>query len=297
MSTVSPERVADRVPAQPVTVATPGRGRHRDPRLWIAVGWLAVVALVAAAADLLPGLADPLNVDVSAIAQGMSARHWLGTDELGRDILARVVYGARASLAVSVTSLLAGLVLGGGLGVLAGYFRGWLDTVVVFIADVLLAFPGLVFVLALMTFLGNGTDKVAIALSVLIVPGIIRLARASAMSVAHREFVVVARAMGATHVRVLLREVLPLSTLPVLSYSLILAGLLVMVEGALEFLGLGVPPPTPTWGGMIATGMQYLDSAPLIAAAPSVALFLTVLALNTIGDVLRSRYDVREAVL
>ncbi len=283
-----------------ITPAAQSESRPRariDLATWLSIGWLVALVALALLAPVLPFVPDPTKVNVSHIGQGFTAEHWLGADELGRDIFSRVLYGAQASIGISVAALLIAVVVGGLLGLLAGYFRGWLESVIMFIADVVLSFPGLVLVLALVTFLGQGTWNLIIALALLIMPGIARLVRAIVLTVAERDYVLVARAIGARHFRIVFREVLPAVVLPLLSLSLLMVGLIIVVAGALDFLGFGVQPPTPTWGGMIASGVQTLSRMPLVALVPSAFLFLTILAANTIGDALRSGFEVRGSVL
>lgn len=286
--------------ADPTTVsavAAGDRATRRPVGLWVSVGWLVLIVLLAVLAPVLPFVQDPEKVNTRAIGQWFSAEHWLGTDQLGRDLLARVLYGAQSSLGVSTLALVIAIALGATLGVLAGYFRGPLEMIILFVCDVVLSFPGLVLVLALVTFLGVGTGNLILALSLLTVPGITRLIRATVLSEATRDYVLAARSIGARHPRILVREILPAIVLPTLSLALIMIGLIIIVAGALDFLGFGVQPPTPTWGGMIADGVNTLARMPLASLVPATVLFLTILAANTIGDQLRSGLEVRRAVL
>jgi len=263
---------------------------------WLAVAWIAIVASAAIAADWLP-LTSPSEMDLLARRAGPGADHWLGTDALGRDILSRLVFGARISLTVGLVAPMLGLVIGGGLGMLAGYFRGWLETLVVGSIDVLLAFPPLVLALAITTYLGQSVLNITITLGILSIPALTRVARAATMTFAERDFVTAARALGAGHGRILMRELLPNIALPLIAFFLLAVAVIIVVEGALSFLGLGVPPPTPSWGGMIAEGRDSLDTAPSIAFLPAGAMFLTVLAFNMVGDRLRALTDPRPGAL
>lgn len=284
---------------EPVVVAQVAEARPRRGKRvpWASLGWLVLVVLLAVLAPVLPFVQDPEQVNVRSIGQGFSNEHWLGTDQLGRDLLARVLYGAQSSLGVSVVALAIAMALGGLLGVVAGYFRGVAEAVILFFCDVVLSFPGLVLVLALVTFLGPGTMNLVIALSLLTLPGIARLVRAIVLSEASRDYVLAARAIGAKQHRILIREILPAIVLPMLSLALIMVGLIIIVAGALDFLGFGVQPPTPTWGGMIADGVNTLSRMPLASLVPSAFLFLTILAANSVGDHLRSGFEVRRAML
>jgi peptide/nickel transport system permease protein len=236
-------------------------------------------------------------LDLLARRAAPSADHWLGADALGRDILSRITFGARISLMVGLLAPLLGLVIGGSLGLLAGYFRGPFQTLVVGAIDVLLAFPPLVLALAITTYLGHSVLNITLTLGILSVPAFTRVARAATLSFAERDFITAARALGAGHFRILVRELLPNIALPLIGYFLLVVAVVIIIEGALSFLGLGVPAPMPSWGGMIAEGRDSLDSAPWIAFLPAGAMFLTVLALNMIGDRLREVTDPRASVL
>lgn len=274
---------------------------------WLSIGWLALVVVLAVAAPLLP-LDDP-NESIGAIArQGPGAEgHILGGDAIGRDMLTRTIYGARASLLVGVASIAIGLLVGGFAGLIAGYFRGRLDTILTGTFDILLAFPSLVLALSLVSFLraepesgakGLSTIQIVIiALGIVSIPLLARITRANTLTWAQRDFVLAARAQGAKNSRILLREVLP-NVLPAM-FSIALLGIAVAIiaEGGLSLLGVGVELPTPSWGNMIAEGRGSLRNAPHIVFIPSIAIFLTVLALNYMGDVIRTHFDVRESAL
>jgi len=240
---------------------------------WGALAWIALVFALAILADLLP-LADPVRQTLLVRRQPPSVLHLLGTDDLGRDILSRVIHGARASLAVGLLAPLLGTLVGGASGLLAGYLRGIFATLAVGATDVLLAFPPLV-------------------LAILTVPPVTRVARAATLAVAERDFVTAARALGASHARILLKEILPNVLLPLGAYFLVLVAVAIVAESILSFLGLGVPPPAPSWGSMVAEGRESLDIAPHIAFIPASVMFLTVLAFNLVGDACRALTDPR----
>jgi len=263
---------------------------------WLAAGWIAAIVVAAALADLLP-LPSPTDMDMLERRMPPSAAHWLGTDRLGRDMLSRLVYGARISLTVGVLAPLIGLLAGGALGILAGYFRGRLETLVVGGVDVLLAFPPLVFALAVTAYLGQTVANLTYIIGILSIPAFTRVARAATLSLAQREFILAARAMGATELRILTRELLPNVVLPLLAFFLLAVAITIVVEGALSFLGLGVPPPAPSWGSMIGEGRESLEMAPRIAFLPAMFMFLTVLSFNVVGDTLRVLTDPRQAAL
>jgi peptide/nickel transport system permease protein len=200
-------------------------------------------------------------------------------------------------LIVGVCAPVIGITVGGALGILAGYFRGRFETLVVGSMDVLLAFPPLVFALAVTAYLGQSILNLTCILGVLGIPAFMRVARAATLSLARREFVIAAQALGATHVRILLRELLPNVILPLFAFFLLGVAVTIVVEGALSFLGLGVPPPTASWGGMIGEGRESLEIAPRLAFLPAFAMFLTVLSFNLVGDTLRTLTDPRQGAL
>jgi len=266
------------------------------PLFWLAVGWIGVILALALFANLL-AVPSPTDMDMLEKRMPPSVAHWLGTDNLGRDMLARLIFGARISLTVGVASPLIGLILGGTLGMLAGYLRGRLETIIVASVDVLLAFPPLVLALALTAYLGQTVANLTYIIGILSIPAFTRVARASTLSIANREFVVAARALGATEARILVRELLPNVILPLVAFFLLAVAVTIVVEGALSFLGLGVPPPAPSWGGMIGEGRESLEIAPRIAFLPAGAMFLSVLAFNIVGDTLRAITDPRQTAL
>ncbi|MCP1837757.1 peptide/nickel transport system permease protein [Bradyrhizobium sp. USDA 4524] len=277
--------------------ATPVRRRRGLGMLfWIAIGWMALVFAVAIFADLLP-LPSPTDMDMLERRAPISAEHWLGTDGLGRDELSRLIYGARISLIVGLCAPMIGVTIGGALGMLAGYFRGRFESFVVGSMDVLLAFPPLILALAVTAYLGQSIFNLTCILGVLGIPAFMRVARAATLSLARREFVIAAQALGATHARILLRELLPNVMLPLLAFFLLGVAVTIVVEGSLSFLGLGVPPPISSWGSMIGEGRESLEVAPRLAFIPAIAMFLTVLSFNLIGDTMRALTDPRQGAL
>jgi len=279
-----------------VVVSPVTRTRRLGPLFWAAIAWMILVFTAAALAGLLP-LPSPTDMDMLERRAPASVLHWLGTDGLGRDELARLIYGARISLIVGLCAPVIGITIGGVLGMLAGYFRGRFETLVVGSMDVLLAFPPLIFVLAVIAFLGQSIFNLTCILGVLGIPAFMRVARAATLTLTRREFVIAAQALGATHARILLRELLPNVFLPLLSFFLLGVAVTIVVEGALSFLGLGVPPPISSWGSMIGEGRESLDVAPRLAFLPAIAMFLTVLSFNLVGDTLRALTDPRQGAL
>jgi peptide/nickel transport system permease protein len=279
-----------------VIVASTVRTRRLGPLFWAAVIWLIFVVTAAALAELLP-LPSPTDMDMLERRAPVSALHWFGTDGLGRDELARLVFGARISLTVGLCAPIIGITIGGALGLLAGYFRGRFETLVVGSMDVLLAFPPLILALAVTAYLGQSILNLTLILGVLGIPAFMRVARATTLSLARREFVIAAQALGATHARILLRELLPNVFLPLLAFFLLGVAVAIVVEGALSFLGLGVPPPISSWGSMIGEGRESLEIAPRLAFLPAITMFLTVLGFNLVGDTLRALTDPRQGGL
>src|SRR3954451_16992802 len=272
------------------------RGRRLGPLFWAAIGWVILVFTAAIFADFLP-LPSPTDMDMLERRAPFSAAHWLGTDGLGRDELARLIHGARISLTVGLCAPIIGLTIGGALGMLAGYSRGRFESIVVGGMDVLLAFPPLVLALAVTAYLGQSLVNLTCVLGVLGIPAFMRVARAATLTQARREFVIAAEALGATHARILLRELLPNVLLPLLAFFLLGVAVTIVAEGALSFLGLGVPPPISSWGSMIAEGRESLEIAPRLAFIPAIGMFLTVLSFNLVGDTLRAQTDPRQGAL
>jgi peptide/nickel transport system permease protein len=278
-----------------VAVSAISRTRRLGPLFWAAIAWMSLVFASAALAGLLPF--SPTDMDMLERRAPPSALHWLGNDGLGRDELARLVYGARVSLTVGLCAPIIGITIGGALGMLAGYFRGRFETLVVGSMDVLLAFPPLILALAVTAYLGQSILNLTFILGVLGIPAFMRVARAATLTLARREFVIAAQALGATHARILLRELLPNVILPLFAFFLLGVAVTIVAEGALSFLGLGVPPPVSSWGSMIGEGRESLEMAPRLAFIPAVTMFLTVLSFNLVGDTLRALTDPRQGAL
>jgi peptide/nickel transport system permease protein len=255
-----------------------------------------MLSTAAATFDFLP-LLNPDESDFENIATGPSASHLLGTDEIGRDLLSRTIAASQISLQVGFIAVAIAAVIGGTLGLCAGYFRGKFDTVVMTANDVLLAFPGLILALALVAVLGASAQNVIIALGVVMTPAFARVARASTLSFTARPFVTAAQSMGASHRQIIWGELAANVGLAVLAYGLTAISVAILAEGALSFLGLSVPPPAATWGGMIVSGKEVLAEAPHIVLMPALAMFLTVLSFNSIGETFRKVIDKRVSQL
>jgi len=263
--------------------------------------WIIAIVLAAIFADLLP-LKNPnyqgFVMGESKVNEGPSLKHLFGTDDLSRDIFARIIYGARVSLTVSFVAVAAGTAIGGFLGSLVGYTRGKIEAVIMSLVDVILAFPGLVLLLALVTFMQTRSlFVISVIVGFLSIPPYTRVARANSLSISRREFVLAARAIGTPRRTVLFREVIPNVLPSILAYALVAAAGVIVLEGSLAFLGLSVQPPTPTWGGMINQARKDIKLTFMPVLIPSAAMVFTVLALNTVGDWLRKRGQVRGAAL
>ncbi len=264
--------------------------------LWLPVAWIGCLLVVVIFADLLP-LHDPVESDFMALKVRANSQFWLGTDVLGRDIFSRIVYGSRTSLTVGFFAPICGMFIGLFLGILSGYYRGKFESLVVGLMDIILAFPNIVLAMCILFFAGASLVNLIIVLSITSIPANTRIARASTLIYAKREFVLAARSQGASHFRILLREILPNIILPQMAYILSFMSIVIMIEGSLAFLGVGIPPPTPTLGGMIAQGFPDINTDPHITFLPASFLFLTVLSLNLIGDYLRNKFVVRQSTL
>jgi peptide/nickel transport system permease protein len=252
---------------------------------------------------LLPVLSldDPDSVSSDFFASPGEEGYLFGSDELGRDLFSRVLWGGRVSLSIGIVSLLFGFFIGGFLGITAGFFRGRYEKLVMALVDVMLSFPALILALALLRLLSDpGTlegsfGKVVVVLTVLSIPSLARITRANTLVYSQREFVLAARSLGAKPWRILVKEILPNVLPSMLSFSFVALALLVVAEGALAFLGLSVEAPTVTWGKLIELGRGDLDKAPYLALIPCGFLFVTLLALNLVGDKLQAKFSVREA--
>lgn len=275
-------------------------GRRVDVVFWLGMAWLTLVLGAALLAPWLPlgnhddsvaGLSEPIFAPPA-----LGSEHPLGTNNYGLDVLARAVYGARTSLVVALLAVLIGTVVGGLVGMVSGFVRGTTDRVVGVLSNALLAVPPLILLIALGAVLEPSVRSIAFALSLLTIPSMVRLARANTITVAEREFVLAARALGAGRFRLLRREVLPNVILPVLSLAVVMISVLVVAEASLSFLGIGIDQPTPTWGNMIAEGQQgVMEENPYIVIVPGVCLFLTVFAFNLLGEKAQKRWDPRSA--
>jgi peptide/nickel transport system permease protein len=252
-----------------------------------------IIGLILTAALSAPLIApySPFDLDVAKMLQGPSAAHWLGTDELGRDVLSRIIHAAQISMLVAFTSAGVGLVFGTLVGVSAAYFGGWIDLVLMRFMELLFSFPAILLAIVLMASLGTTIFNAMIAIGIVFMPGFSRLARAAAEVVLREQYVEAARAVGMSHGRMILREILPNILAPLLVEAAVAFSYAILLESALSFLGLGAQPPDPSWGNMLNTGRGFMSQAPWLSIVPGLAIFLTVLGFNLLGDGLRDVLD------
>ena len=302
-------------PVGAVTASVPGRPGGRpglSVATWIAIGWVVFVLLIAILAKTgLVTWGDPNN-SITACAnrgpfanQGTASGHLLGCDSNGRDMIARLALGGWTSMLVATGAIAVGFTIGGGLGIVAGFFGGKVDIVLTGVFNIMLSVPAVVFALALVAFLQGTTQGgtsglpdvliLIIAIGIVSIPLVGRISRASALSWSQREFVLAARAQGAKNGRVMIRELLPNVAPAMFSIALLGMAIAIVAEGTLAILGVGVRPPTPSWGNIIASDRGNILTSPHIVFEASIFIFVTVLALNFLGDIVRRRFDVRES--
>lgn len=269
---------------------------RRFKRQHVAVFALAVVLLLVAVAVLAPWLApyDAENyVDYDQINALPSWQHWMGVDPLGRDIFSRILMGARISLAAGFFSVVIGGLVGTVLGLLAGYYEGWWDRIVMRISDVLFAFPGILLALGVVAILGSSMVNVVVAVAVFSVPAFARLVRGNTLALKHLTYIESARSIGAPDRTIILRHILPGTISTAVVYFTMRLGTSIITAASLSFLGMGARPPTPEWGAMLNEARADMVNAPHVALFPSLAIFITVLAFNLLGDGLRDALDAK----
>jgi peptide/nickel transport system permease protein len=272
------------------------RALRRLRRRRAAMVGLAIVLGFIALALFAPWIAphDPIATSWSAIRKAPSASHWFGTDDIGRDVFSRVVWGTRASLLAGVVSVSISLLLGVPIGIAAGFLGGWVDALISRITDAFLACPFLILAIAMAAFLGPSLANAMIAIGVSATPIFVRLTRAQVLNITVEDYIEAARAVGNPPWRVALRHVLPNVTAPLIVQATLAIAAAVIAEASLSFLGLGQQPPAPSWGSMLNTAKNYVDNAPWMAIWPGLAIFLLVLAFNLLGDGLRDALDPRQ---
>lgn len=295
-------------------MATQNNKIFKSVSFWFSITWIIISIFLALCADLLPlHEYDHMDWDNPSARPGTRIEnsyinengdqiqekdiYLLGTDTLGRDIFTRLIYGTRISLTIGLAVPIIGLLAGGVLGAAAGFYQGKLETLIMAAMDVILAFPGIVLMLAITFYLGPGIKNLVIALGILVTPAFSRVARANTLKYVHCEFVKAARMLGHRDLHIMLFEIVPNIIIPMTAYALMLVAYMIVAEGVLSFLGLGVPGPIPSWGGMIAEGREVLDEAPFITFFPSFIMFLTILSFNILSDHLRSMIDTKEGQL
>ena len=256
---------------------------------------LAIVLFFIVIAVFAPLIApyDPVQTSWTAVRKAPSAAYWFGTDELGRDVLSRVIWGSRASLMAGLVSVCISMALGVPIGLLAGYMGGWVDGLISRFTDAMLAVPFLILAIALAAFLGPSLTNAMVAIGVSAMPVFIRLTRAQVLSVKVEDYVEAARAVGNPHWRIALRHILPNTLPPLIVQATLTIATAIIAEASLSFLGLGQQPPAPSWGSMLNTAKDYIDNAPWMAIWPGLSIFLLVLSFNLLGDGLRDALDPR----
>lgn len=279
--------IADATP-----IVRPRKRRRIEFGVTLALIWMLLVVALAVLAPYI-GIQSPDEGDLLNALSLPTSEHWLGTDSLGRDVFARAIYGAQVSLTVALGSVGIGLAFGGTLGLIAGYFGRWPDRLLMGAMTVLLCFPGIILAIALVSSLGPSVGNVTFAIGVIFIPAFARIARANTLSLRSREFVLAAQALGAKLPRILVREILPNLMPALLSYAVVMLGVAILAEAALGFLGLSVRPPQPSWGGMVATERGNLADAPHAVFIPAAVMFLTVLAINWLGEATRRLFDIK----
>jgi peptide/nickel transport system permease protein len=260
--------------------------------IWIPAFLVAVILFLCFLWPIIGPVPSPtggtiLNSNLPSFSPG----HLFGTDETGNDVWSRLLYGGRASLEVSLGVTAIGLIIGGLLGAFAGYVGGWRESLIMRVLDVLIAFPALVLAVAIAERLGPGLVHTIWALSFFSVPALARIARAATLRVREQNYIVAARLSGTGHTRTLLRHIVPNILPELITFALLGIGIIIVLEGALSFLGLGIPPPAPSWGNMIASGQGVLSAQPKFTMLPSAALFITVVCFNLLGESLRARWS------
>jgi peptide/nickel transport system permease protein len=266
--------------------------RKLSPRIWIGLGVVGTMLFLALTADFLTPY-DPNYQDYNALLEAPNEYHPFGTDQIGRDVYSRVIYGTRVSFQVGVIAVGIGLTAGVILGLISGVYGGWLDEGIMRVMDAVHAFPALVLALAITAALGAGAVNVMIAIGIVYTPSYARLVRGQVLSVRERDFVTAAQLLGASKVRLMFRHIWPNVTAPIIVQGSLNVSSAILTEASLSFLGLGVRPPTPSWGSSLQAGYQYLSTAPWLSLYPGLAIFVAVLAFNLFGDGLRQLLDPR----
>ena len=252
--------------------------------------FVVLIIIIASLAEYLTPF-DPYFLDVMVMLEGPSDKHWMGTDELGRDVFSRIIFGAQVSLQVGVCAVLVGLTGGVFVGVLAAYYGGYVDQILMRFMDIVFCFPAILLAVILMANFGTSVFNAMLAIGIIFIPGFARLTRAITQTVQRQAFLEAAVCLGLPGYKIIYREILPNVLGPLLVEATVAFSYAVLLESALSFLGLGSQPPEPSWGNMINTGRGFIDQAPWISLAPGIALFFTVFIFNLLGDGLRDILD------
>jgi peptide/nickel transport system permease protein len=252
-----------------------------------------IIAVLIVLAIFGPSLApyDPLKLHLRSVLKGPSPTHLLGADEFGRDVMSRLMHGARTTGLIALATVSLAVSFGVVFGIIAGFVRGWTDRAVMILNDSLLAFPGLLLALFIMAIAGANRDALIVALGVAYMPAVVRVARASVLSIREREYIEASRVMGNSEFVTMLRHVLPNCIAPITVLATTMFGWVILSESALSFLGLGVPPPAPSWGNMLASGRPFITQAPFLIVLPGLCISLTLLGINMLGDAIRDWLD------
>jgi len=261
----------------------------------IVIFGLLVLIILGLTAVFAPQLApyDPYKQNLSKILQQPSSEHLLGTDPIGRDTLSRLIYGTRTALTVGFVSVSLATVIGVTLGILAGYFGGIINTIIMRFTDILMPFPMIVLALLIAAVLGGGILNIILALGIATVPGYIRIMCGMTLSIKENDYILAVRAMGASHSRIMIHHILPNALAPIIVVVTLQLGFLILAEASLSFLGIGIKPPGAAWGAMVSEGFRYLVRIPILSFAPGAAIMLVVFAFNIVGDALRDALDPR----
>jgi peptide/nickel transport system permease protein len=253
--------------------------------------WMVLVFIVVAIFAPLIAPYDPIEQNMQIMLEKPSLKHPFGTDEFGRDLLSRIIYGAQISLAIGTVGVLIAVIFGVALGTIAGYFGGWIDHIIMRIMDIFMAFPSFLLALAIVSVLGPGMVNVMIAIGIFSIPNFSRIARSSVISIKNKEFIEATRAMGGTDTRIIIKHLIPNSISPIIVLSTMRIATAIITAAGLSFLGMGAQPPTPEWGAMLSTGREYLRVAPHVSTIPGLAIMFLVLGFNMLGDGLRDALD------
>ncbi|WP_028551387.1 nickel transporter permease [Paenibacillus sp. UNC451MF] len=288
------QTLEEKAPEASYTYRSPWKmmlGRFKkNKRALVGLGMVVIFIVVALFAPWIAPY-DPFKQDMQVMLESPNAHHWFGTDEFGRDLLSRIIYGAQISLMIGIVGVFIAVIFGVALGTIAGYFGGWLDSAIMRIMDIFMAFPSFLLALAIVSVLGPGMVNVMIAIGIFSVPTFARISRSAVISIKHKEFVEATKAMGGTNARIIFKHIIPNSIAPIIVLSTLRMATAILTASGLSFLGMGAQPPTPEWGAMLSSGREYLRTAPHVSTVPGLAIMFMVLGFNMLGDGLRDALD------